>query len=193
MTNEMIAEVLGWFADKTDHYISTTQARELCDLILAMTAARECVDQVEGLSDEVQSAITTVECDIMSARNEGVEFAFVRITDLEPILAALSTRSQSPDVVIDLEKTGYQMLAEAAGQSNWIPPEYFANDWLADCAEFLRTGQGVSQSPDVEAMRELLTRWLRLADSGHFRDTTHLSLAAHPLADDTRKALGDAQ
>ncbi|MES2902702.1 MAG: hypothetical protein V4696_00810 [Pseudomonadota bacterium] len=66
---------------------------------LAMTAARECVDQMEGLSDEVQSAITTVECDIMSARNEGVEFAFVRITDLEPILAALSTRSQSPDAL----------------------------------------------------------------------------------------------
>ena len=45
------------------------------------------------------------------------------------------------------------------------------------------------QQAGVGRMRELLERWLRLADSGHFRDGAELSLAAHPVADDTRTAL----
>lgn len=38
-------------------------------------------------------------------------------------------------------------------------------------------------------LRELLLRWLRAADTGAWRDTTQLSLAAHPLADETRAVL----
>lgn len=42
---------------------------------------------------------------------------------------------------------------------------------------------------EIEELRELLERWLRLADSGHFRDAAELSLSAHPVADDTRATL----
>jgi hypothetical protein len=38
-------------------------------------------------------------------------------------------------------------------------------------------------------LRELLDRWLRHADSGHWRDKAGLSLGAAPVADDTRAAL----
>jgi hypothetical protein len=31
-------------------------------------------------------------------------------------------------------------LHEAARKSNWIPPEYYMNDWVSDCATFLKEG-----------------------------------------------------
>lgn len=43
----------------------------------------------------------------------------------------------------------------------------------------------------AEAVR-LLAAWLQAADSGHWRDKTELSIAAHPVADRTRGWL-DAQ
>ena len=42
---------------------------------------------------------------------------------------------------------------------------------------------------DLNTARSLLTRWLRVADSGIWRDVSELSLAMHPVADDTRAAL----
>jgi hypothetical protein len=48
-------------------------------------------------------------------------------------------------------------------------------------------------SAELEQRTELLERWLRLADSGHYRDGTELSIAAHPLADDTRAALTEKE
>lgn len=47
--------------------------------------------------------------------------------------------------VIDLEKEFFALLVKAAGESNWIPHDYyFVNDWVSDCCRFLRTGQGIS-------------------------------------------------
>ncbi|MES2902701.1 MAG: hypothetical protein V4696_00805 [Pseudomonadota bacterium] len=87
-------------------------------------------------------------------------------------IAALAKPSTTPDVaenVIDLEKTGFQLLVEAVAQSNWIPPEYMANDWLSDCCHFLRTGEGIqanalaSLSAQLavkdEALRAARQRW----------------------------------
>ena len=41
---------------------------------------------------------------------------------------------------IFLDACSYQVLAQAATQSDWIPPEYSSNEWLADCTHFLRHG-----------------------------------------------------
>jgi hypothetical protein len=47
------------------------------------------------------------------------------------------------EIVIDLRIGSYEFLANAAARSNWIPPEYYANDWLANCARWLEFGTDV--------------------------------------------------
>lgn len=51
--------------------------------------------------------------------------------------------------VIDLIHVAYNSLAEAASRSKWMPPEYCANDWLADCRDFLENGVS---APDGEVV-----------------------------------------
>jgi hypothetical protein len=43
---------------------------------------------------------------------------------------------------MDLERGFLDALYEAAEESEWIPPEYYVNDWISDACEFLRTGKG---------------------------------------------------
>lgn len=50
----------------------------------------------------------------------------------------LSTLTSETAPVIDLDRNFWESLVKAASESNWIPPEYFANDWVSDCADFLR-------------------------------------------------------
>jgi hypothetical protein len=73
----------------------------------------------------------------------------------------IATRTDSQSTVIDLEKASWDALCKAAGESNWISPEYMANDWLADCARFLRTGEGITDSQSADAV-EVLTCDVRL-------------------------------
>lgn len=40
----------------------------------------------------------------------------------------------------DLDKMSWGNIKKAASESNWIPPEYCANDWEHDVCEFLRNG-----------------------------------------------------
>lgn len=47
--------------------------------------------------------------------------------------------------VWDLSKTAWESIQQAARESTWIPPEYYANDWISDVCNFLRNG-----SPKVE-------------------------------------------
>ncbi len=55
--------------------------------------------------------------------------------------ACLTAALEQPDAeVIDLEREFFKTLCKAAGQSNWIPPDYMMNDWVSDCANFLRNG-----------------------------------------------------
>lgn len=42
--------------------------------------------------------------------------------------------------VIDLERAAWEQIKQAASESEWIPKEYFMNDWLSDVCEFLRKG-----------------------------------------------------
>lgn len=54
-------------------------------------------------------------------------------------------------MVIDLEKTFWENIKEAAAQSEWIPHEhYFMNDWVSDVQRFLRTGAGASTPVDYD-------------------------------------------
>jgi len=68
--------------------------------------------------------------------------------------ALVIDRALSPVVdgvpVIDLDKEFFRQMCDAAGQSNWIPPEYMVNDWVADCCDFLRNGRKVTQ-PTADA------------------------------------------
>lgn len=42
--------------------------------------------------------------------------------------------------VIDLDELAWEGIKQAASESNWIPPEYYANDWQSDVCKFLREG-----------------------------------------------------
>jgi hypothetical protein len=64
--------------------------------------------------------------------------------ELGPTKARETASPASEDVVLDLRISAFDQMAEAAGESNWIPPEYMANDWIADCCHLLRTGEGLA-------------------------------------------------
>lgn len=42
-------------------------------------------------------------------------------------------------IEIDLDAECWKMIKQAASESNWIPPQYFQNDWVSDVCAFLRT------------------------------------------------------
>ena len=39
---------------------------------------------------------------------------------------------------INADEVFWQEIQQAAEESNWIPPEYTMNDWVADVCSFLR-------------------------------------------------------
>ena len=41
---------------------------------------------------------------------------------------------------LNIRDVAMQMLEKAASESEWMPPEYCANDWQADCCNYLRYG-----------------------------------------------------
>lgn len=92
--------------------------------------------------------------------------------------ALAMSRAQPVDtgVVIDLDKSAMALLSEAASQSSWVPPEYMANDWVSDCARFLRTGEGVTPPLDSEAVK-------RLADNLANTERQNGDLLGHWLED----------
>ena len=58
---------------------------------------------------------------------------------MDDLQTALDERKQT----IDLERGFLEQLYEAAEQSEWVPCEYYMNDWISDTCEFLRTGRGI--------------------------------------------------
>ena len=66
------------------------------------------------------------------------------------ILALRDKPAPAVTVEIDLVQVIFAQLCEAANQSNWIPQEhYYANDWVSDCCDFLRTGRGAIAPPEA--------------------------------------------
>lgn len=65
------------------------------------------------------------------------------IAALQSTIAQLQARVQElesamGEPVIDLDAADWAAIQEAAAASNWIPPEYFRNDWVSDVCRFLR-------------------------------------------------------
>lgn len=55
-----------------------------------------------------------------------------------------STSDQQDCPVIDLDQLFWEDIKKAASESNWIPPEYVMNHWVADVCEFLRRGNTIT-------------------------------------------------
>lgn len=56
---------------------------------------------------------------------------------------------------IDLDKEFWRTIQDAACQSNWIPDEYFVNDYVSDICHFLRTGEGIYDDRMTEAFNRI--------------------------------------
>lgn len=63
-------------------------------------------------------------------------------------IAALRA-SEPAEQVVDLDKNAFDELVRAAGESAWIPPEYYMQDWVSDTVDFLRTGKGIEPAEPV--------------------------------------------
>lgn len=40
--------------------------------------------------------------------------------------------------IIDIDAEMWKQIKEAAAESNWIPKEYYMNDWVSNVCNFLR-------------------------------------------------------
>lgn len=69
------------------------------------------------------------------------------IIDKRVIRAVRDILEAEATPVVDLKHTAYDQLQQAASASKWIPPEYYANDWIADCCRWLREGPTVDIFP----------------------------------------------
>ena len=58
--------------------------------------------------------------------------------------------------VIDLTHVAYGRLVEAASNSKWIPKEYYANDWISDCVDFLINGHPPADAGRVAELEKAL-------------------------------------
>jgi hypothetical protein len=59
----------------------------------------------------------------------------------EALDQATAQNTQDADIpTLDLSLIQWESIQKAARESRWIPPEYFANDWVSDVCCFLRDG-----------------------------------------------------
>jgi hypothetical protein len=95
---------------------------------------------------EFSIANSLVELGAPDTKNE-VEGMRLRAIELRKKLTDYLVAGE-PDVpTIDLKHTAYDQMQQAASESNWMPPEYCANDWIADCCRWLREGPNVDAEP----------------------------------------------
>jgi hypothetical protein len=66
--------------------------------------------------------------------------------DREAARAHYEAQAQIP--TIDLDGESWMSVKQAASESNWMPPEYTHNDWVADVCEWLREGPPASAAPE---------------------------------------------
>lgn len=52
-------------------------------------------------------------------------------------------------VTIDIDKEMWESIKKAASESNWIPEEYFNNDWVYDVCEFLKNGHNKDEKTNT--------------------------------------------
>lgn len=56
------------------------------------------------------------------------------------VLENLDILTKKPQV-INVEENFWEAIKQAAAESNWIPKEYYMNDWVSDVCKFLREGE----------------------------------------------------
>ena len=61
--------------------------------------------------------------------------------------AAMQGQGGERLILIDLDAENWKAIKQAAQESNWIPPEYFANDWVSDVCNFLKGNSDAIQQP----------------------------------------------
>lgn len=59
---------------------------------------------------------------------------------------------------IDLDLLARERIKKAASASNWIPPQYFRNDWVADVCEFLKECIAPAQPMTLGQLRDVCKR-----------------------------------
>jgi hypothetical protein len=107
----------------------------------------------EQVEDEAVDRWSRYERIIEAARQIGCDKACFSFDEASALIAAARARpapKPAGDVactVIDLDKSDFDALCKAATESNWIPPEYYRNDWISDCCRFLREGPQVFIDP----------------------------------------------
>lgn len=72
------------------------------------------------------------------------------------VIDAIEALSKDAEVtpVIDLDRNFWEQLVQAASESNWIPQEhYYMNDWVNDCVEYLRFGNGETAADRITALQ----------------------------------------
>lgn len=58
--------------------------------------------------------------------------------ELRILLATAQPAADGETPVIDLDALSWQSIKDAAGESNWIPEQYYMGDWVSDVCAFLR-------------------------------------------------------
>ncbi len=68
--------------------------------------------------------------------------------------------------VLNLDLADWQLICQAASRSNWMPPEYFRNDWVHDVCNWLEHGIE-DPAPPTHVTDEMVNRFLgwRLPDT----------------------------
>ena len=68
---------------------------------------------------------------------------FIKHPDLKlrlTLVLAEAPATESSIAVIDLDALDWESIQQAAAQSQWMPAEYFRNDWVSDVCDWLRNG-----------------------------------------------------
>lgn len=87
-----------WWTVQCDHCTATMGQFRSPDKAIAAWNTRSLSPQpdTDAVEDEVQSAITELECDVIEARGDDLPFAHVRVDALRTVLAALN--ASTPEI-----------------------------------------------------------------------------------------------
>jgi len=75
------------------------------------------------------------------------------MSELTEPMRAMKEALEEREHTMDLDRIYLGNIMQAADESNWIPPEYFMNDWMSDVCDFLRNG---INDPTTEELAEII-------------------------------------
>lgn len=96
-------------------------------------------DEIElSLRDAYAAGCNSISGGQIRSYVTAAEYAAREAPKLREKLQASTDCDTTP--TIDLDAEAWQSIKQAASESKWIPPEYYANDWHSDVCRFLREG-----------------------------------------------------